>query len=182
MSAPQPWTRSAWTDAAQIAGLIDPDDVPEGAAQQQPHHWHAQLVEQGRLGEAVIFLAHALPRYECVAWGAQALLDIGAIDRYDPLTVATLRWIDLPGDALRREAGDLADSTRRNSAARMLAHAVAFSGGSLAPPDLPAVQPPPGVCAAFVSGAILDGVKYQPDPDAALLRAIELGEAMAVAR
>lgn len=179
MTEQQSWNRTTWSDAAQISALIDPDDVPEAAAQHPPHVWFAQLVEQGRLADAVIFLAHALPRYECAAWGAQALLDIGAVDRLDPLMVAVLRWIDQPSDALRRDAGNLADATRRSTPPKLLAQAVMMSGGSIAPPDLHPILPSAGICAALVAGAILGGVKNLPDPDKALRRAIELGEALA---
>ena len=125
------------------------------------------------------FLAHALPRYEAVVWGAQVLLEAGIADRHDPLMVAVLRWIDQPGDDLRRNAGDLAEATRRNTPARNLAHAVLMSGGSIAPPEFPAVQPPTAVCAALVTGAVLAGAYALRDPRAALDLALKLGEAIA---
>ena len=44
------------------AELIDPDQIPEGAAQLQPHIWHAQLVETGRLDEAAAVYQAALAK------------------------------------------------------------------------------------------------------------------------
>ena len=174
-----PWQRTVWSDAGQIARQIDPDSPPHESDRLPPHLRFAELTGQGRRNDAVAFLAHALPRYEAVVWGAQVLLEAGIADRHDPLMVAVLRWIDQPGDDLRRNAGDLAEATRRNTPARNLAHAVLMSGGSIAPPEFPAVQPPTAVCAALVTGAVLAGAYALRDPRAALDLALKLGEAIA---
>ena len=136
MAATASWSRSTWTDAGQLANLIDPDADSSEAVGQTPPAWFARLVGRGDLTEACEFLAHALPRYECVVWAAQALLETGAVDRADPAVVAILRWIDNPDDATRRAAGAAADAVRNASAPKLLANAVFFSGGSIAPPDL----------------------------------------------
>jgi hypothetical protein len=182
MDIKETWSRTSWADAAQIAQMIDPDKVPQGAAALPPHGWFAQLLAAGRLNEAVMFIAHALPRYECIIWMTQSLIEMGAVDRRDPLVVAVLRWIDQPTDELRREAAALAEKARGNSAAKQMAEAVMLSGGSLAPADLPPVQPPPDVCAKLASGAVLTGVYSLSEPKPALRRALELGEAIARGR
>ena len=114
-----------------------------------------------------------------VAWGAQALLEMGAVNRLDPNMVAVLRWIDQPGDGLRREAAELADKTRKDTPAKLLALAVAMSGGSLTAPEFPPVLPPVDTCAKIVFGAIMAGAHSLADPTAALTRALASGEAMA---
>ncbi|WP_420382724.1 DUF6931 family protein [Novosphingobium sp.] len=177
--ATQPWLRSIWSDSGQIARKINPDSSPDESDRLPPHLRFADLVRQGRRADAVFFVAYALPRYECAVWGAQILLEAGIADRHDPLMVAVLRWIDQPSDELRRHAGDLADATRRNSPARSLAHAVMMSGGSIAPPELPPVQPPPETCAALVAGAVLGGAHALPDAGRALDQALVLGDAIA---
>ena len=182
MADAAPWTRSPWADAGQLAGEIDPDDIPPAAVGQPPHAWYAQLCADGVLHKAAMFLAHALPRYECVVWGAQALLDMGAIERHDPVTNAVLRWIDQPGDALRREAGERAAATRRESPARTLAEAVMFSGGSLAPAEYATVLPPEGACALMVAAALMAGAGQTGDYRARMQRALALGEAIAQGR
>ena len=178
-TAAVPWKHTVWSDSGQIARQINPDAPPHQSDRLPPHVRFAELTAQGRRNEAVFFIAHALPRYECVVWGAQVLLEAGIADRQDPLMVAVVRWIDQPGDELRRIAGDLAKATRRSSPARLLANAVKMSGGSVAPPDLPAVQPPTDVCAALVAGAVLGGVYDLPLPGPALDLALKLGEAIA---
>ena len=179
MNAQENWTRTNWTDAAQVAEFIDPDRIPQGAAGQPPQSWFGQLLSAGQLNDAVTFMAHALPRYECVIWMAQSLIEMSAVDRRDPLVVAVLRWIDQPTDELRREAAYLAEKARGNSAAKLMAEAVMLSGGSLAPADLPPVQPPPDVCAKLASGAVLTGIYSLQEPELALRRTLALGEAIA---
>ena len=144
-----------------------------------PHDRFAELVSAGDSAGAIQFLAHALPRYECVAWGARCLLEHGGADRLDPLMVASLRWLDQPGDQLRRDAGALASATTKASPARLLAHAVLMSGGSIAPADLPPVNPPAATCAALVAGAVLTGAYRTPDPDAALRASLAAGDTIA---
>lgn len=179
MATQQPWQRTHWSDAAQIAQLVDPDTVPAAAAGLLPHDWFGRLLGEDRLADAVKFLAHALPRYECTVWAVQSLIAMGAVDRRDPLVVAAMRWADQPTDELRRAAATLAEQTRGNSPARLLAETVMLSGGSLAPIDTPAVLPLPDTCAKLASGAILTGAFTLSDPKAALRRALAMGEAIA---
>lgn len=179
MNAQENWSRISWTDAAQIEQFIDPGKVAQGAAGQLPKSWFGQLLSAGQLNDAVNFMAHALPRYECVVWMARSLIEIGAVERRDPLVVAVLRWIDQPSDELRREAAELAEKVSGNSAAKLMAEAVMLSGGSLAPAGLPPVQPPPDVCAKLAAGAVLTGIYSLPEPEPALRRTLALGEAIA---
>lgn len=172
------WTRSTWTDAAMLAKTVDPKRVPQEAAGKAPHVWFDSLLDAGRQFEAIEFVAHALPRYECAVWAAQALLETGMVDRHDPLIVAVLRWIDEPSDKARRACGELA-SEADDTPARMLAQAVQLSGGSLAPEEYPPVLPPPDVCAKLAAGAVLSGCYANADPGKAMALALRLGKAMA---
>lgn len=173
------WSRSPFADAALLAEQVNPDHEAPSAAGQPPHIWFAALLADDKLSDALGFVAHALPRYEAVAWGAKALLEMGAVDRLDPIMVAVLRWIDQPGDELRRAASDLAETTRKDSPAKQLGLAVMMSGGSLSGPEFPPVLPPPDVCAKLVYGALMAGAHRLPDPKPALLQALASGEAMA---
>jgi hypothetical protein len=173
------WKRSTWTDAGQLVTLIDPDAGPGEAAGRSLPDWFAVLVAKDELSAALGFVAHALPRYECVTWAAQALLETGAAERADPLVNAVLRWIDNPEDATRRAAATMAEAVRQPTPERLLALAVFFSGGSIAPPDLAAVQPAPDICARMAAAAVLVGAQRLPAPAGALRTALALGEAMA---
>ena len=173
------WRRSPWTDAGQIAAILAPEEGPGEALGKSLPEWFAGLIATDETSAAVSFLAQALPRYECVVWAAQGLLEIGAMDRSDPLATAILRWVDNPDDQLRRSAAALTEQEPRATAARFLAHAIFFSGGSLAPPEMPAVQPPPEVCGKLVAAAIVTGVYSLPDPGPAMRRVLSIGEKIA---
>jgi hypothetical protein len=153
--------------------------VPAAAAGLSPLAWFARLMDDDVFHEAALFLAHALPRYECVLWGAQALMAMGAADRQDPLMVAVLRWIDQPGDGLRREAGRIADEARRDSPARMLAAGVMMSGGTISDPDYAPILPPPGACALYVAGAVMAGAALGGAYGDRMRQALERGAAIA---
>lgn len=179
LDTPTTWSLPTWTDAGQLAAVIDPDKVPPAAHGVPPQAWFATLREAPRPFDAVIFLAHALPRYDCVVWAAQALLEGGVLDRADPFMTATLRWIDDPSDRLRRAAGELADRSGRANAGELLCQAVFYSGGSIAPDDLPAVPAPPQMCARMAAGAVLNGAYAQDDPAPVIGRAFAIGDALA---
>src|SRR6185503_3489495 len=140
------WTRSPWTDAGQIVAFIDPDGLPGESAGRPPSEWYRRLIAANDMSGAIEFLALALPRYDCIVWVAQALLETGAVDRHDAMMTTVLRWIDNPQDDLRRRAQAEAIAERRTNAAKLLALAIAYSGGSVAPPDLPPVNVPPESC------------------------------------
>lgn len=182
MNSFAPWTRSPWTDAALLAEMVHPDKVPTDAVGKAPHDWYGELVATNRLMEAIEFLAHGLPRYECAVWTAHALLEMDAVDRLDPLMVAVLRWIDEPSDKHRRICGDLAEKVRKDGPASLLSHAIMYSGGSVLPEDLDPVLPPPDVCAKLAGAALLSGAFDRPDPQAALRNSLRLGENVAAGR
>lgn len=173
------WSLSAWTDAGQLAALIDPAKVPDEAIGVAPAQWFATLRAQGKTFDAVSFLAHALPRYECVVWAAQSLIEGRVLDRSDTFATAALRWIDDPSDRLRRAAGEAAERSGRSRAGELLCQAVFYSGGSIAPEDLPAVPAPPQMCALMAAGAVLTGAYDQEAPSAVIERAFQIGEALA---
>lgn len=173
------WTRSLWTDAALLAADIDSQaDIPETAHNVAPHIWYDGLVAASNWTEAIAFLAHALPRYECVVWATRVLLEANAIDRHAPATVAIMRWIDQPSDQLRRDANDAVQELRDGSPLKMLGQAVFYSGGSISPPEFPAVLPPTGATAKLVTASLLVALLKGPDV-AEITRALKLGERFA---
>ncbi|MEZ5749059.1 MAG: hypothetical protein R3D83_03960 [Caenibius sp.] len=173
------WTRSTWTDARQLAKLADTDGDHAQAVGQAPHAWFAQMVDAGQLQQAVGFIAHALPRYDCIAWAVRALIETNLVERHDPLILGVLRWMDDPGDNSRRAAGQLADETDSDSPQKLLAQAVFLSGGSLVSEDLPAIQPQGDLCAKLVSAALLVAAFDRDDPETLLHTILKLGETIA---
>lgn len=173
--APNPWIRSTWADAGRLIEFADADAEPGEAAGESVQIWFDRLIAERNYAGAATFVAHALPRYECVVWAARALLEMGASQRGEPVMTAILRWIDAPDDALRRAAGEAGEAQRKDSPAKLLALAVNYSGGSIAPEELPAVLPQPDLCAKFAGAAIISGAYGQPDPAKAFAVALDLG-------
>lgn len=177
--ATAPWTRSSLTDAGQVLALIEPVRGREQAQLGPLAAWCDRLVAKGELTGAVRFIAHALPRYDCIVWAVRAGLAIGAFDRADPAIIAVLQWLDDPSDALRRAAAEAGEAVPEQSPVTLLCQAVFMSGGSIVPEDLAPVQPPADTCAKLASAAVLLGAYACADPKAALRQVIELGEAAA---
>jgi hypothetical protein len=176
------WTKSSWTDASQVLGFIGSaieHDSASAALSVIPHLYFQSLVDTGKSRDAVYFVSHALPRYECVVWAVQALLNAAAIERDHPLVIAILRWIDDPDDDLRRTVKDLADAEDSGSALHMLGMAVFMSGGSVSLPELPPVLAPADACAKYATGALLIAASESSDRSELLRRAAEIGHAMA---
>lgn len=169
------WKLSTWTDAAQLAAYVNPRNVPDAARGLAPEAWFAQLREAGEVVDAVNFIAHAMPRYECVVWAVRTLIEIG-IERTDPAMVAALRWIDNPSDGLRRAAAELGDSLDDETAQSLLCQTIFLSGGSISEEDLPAIQPPPDTCAKLAAATILTAAFSLEEPDSAIATGLALGE------
>lgn len=169
------WKLSTWTDAAQLAACVNPREVPDAARGVAPSAWFAQMRENGEAACSVNFLAHAMPRYECVMWAVRALVAIG-LDRSDPAIVAALRWVDNPSDSLRRAAAELGAGLDDESPQALLCQAIFLSGGSISEEDLPPVQPPPDVCAKLAAASVLTAAFSARVPASAISASLQLGE------
>jgi hypothetical protein len=75
-------------------------------------------------------------------------------DESDALELA-LKWAAEPTEENRRAAGTAAEATNFDGAASWMAVAAFWSGGSLAPPDLPEARPGPELTARAITGALL---------------------------
>lgn len=121
----------------------------------------AQLVEDGKLDEAVTYAAERLGKRLAVWWGAlcvwyrlrgddpiESTPHFAAVD-------ATVAWVLDPSEENRLAAKAAGDLAKASSAAGALASAPFWSEGSVAPPGQPKVAPPPGMAAKFVANAVL---------------------------
>jgi len=166
------WARVKWTEAGQIFAALDLPHAEEAAANSPKAQFEA-LVAAEDFDTATHFLALALPRYESVVWAAQALRNGGesapGIDR----------WIADPTDTNRRAVWAAGEGGPADSPARLVAAATFLSGGSIAPEDLPAIQPDPNVCARLSAAAVLVHAYRAPDPQAFLKDALAAGAVLA---
>ncbi len=178
----QAWPKIVWTEAGQvfecIGGAIEPDGDPD-ELDLAPSVYFKNMFAAGKHRDAVFFVSHALPRYECVVWAAQTLLAADAVDRTSPLVVSVLRWIDDPCEDLRRTVEELVNQETVTSPEYMLAKAAFTSGGSISLPDGAPVLAPPDACAKYAAAAVLDAASFSGDPAQFLRQAAETGDALA---
>jgi hypothetical protein len=130
--------------------------APIGAAAPLDHA--RTLLDSKRPNDAILFLAHVLPRREAVWWAIQcvrALLDARAED--DALRAAEA-WVRAPEDESRLESLALARAGDPRAATTMLAFAAGFSGGNIGAPDLPPMPAPASACATAANAAIMIAV------------------------
>ncbi|MDB5306032.1 MAG: hypothetical protein JWO38_234 [Gemmataceae bacterium] len=135
--------------------------------------------------DAIRFLAAALPKREAVWWGHTCL--VGALPKPLPESAARAlaaaeKWVKDPSEANRRAAGDAADLAGHGAPAGCLAAGAFWSGGSLAPPNLPPVPPRDDLTGQAVAGALFLAVAGLPAPAAARQRFLAAGADIASGR
>ncbi|MEE4207114.1 MAG: hypothetical protein V2I39_12545 [Erythrobacter sp.] len=178
------WTIVLWDDARQLAteAELPAEFIPE--EELPPEALFRSLRDAAEDAHALSFIAAALPRREAIEWGLAAIPEPPGGDR-DSLSRrllrdAAYRWLDDPEDTNRRALFDLAEEAREDWPEKLIALAVFFSGGSIAPPDHDHVPADPSICATLVSAAVLASMAehIQNDPDL-LARALELADEVA---
>lgn len=177
------WSKVKWTEAAQVAVLLDDEADLGEDGRTKPKVYFEKLREGGQLNEATFFLGQALPRFETVAWAARTVRDL----RETPLKPgpdadalkATLLWVQDPSDTRRRAAFDAANRIKGASAERLVALAAFFSGGSITPADVAPVPAPKEAAGRFSAGAVLLAAVATADKNAALNKALDAGSVMA---
>jgi hypothetical protein len=134
------------------------------AESRTPHDYWDLLLRENRQDAAVEFLAHALPARSAAWWGSLCVWEAArptSPPEADTALGAVVRWILKPDEEQRRAAGQAAASAE-DEPAGFLAKAVYLSGGSLLPPELPVVSPPPFLAQRIITGAILMAATRTP--------------------
>jgi hypothetical protein len=125
------------------------------------------LEQQGHWIAAIRILGHALPAREAVWWAcvcarrapdpATTPADLAALQAADA-------WVRHPSEEKRRAAMAAAEAAGSRSAEAWAAIGAFWSGGSMAPPNLPEVPPPPELCGTAVASAVLlAAVRHEPE-------------------
>lgn len=116
------------------------------------------LLKKDLYNDAVTFVAHWLPKREGVYWAClatrQSLGDETPRKERAALEAAE-RWLEKLDEPSRRSCEAAAQALDHTGAAAMAANAAFWSGGSLAPPDLPAVAPPEHLSCKGVAASVL---------------------------
>lgn len=177
------WNAVSYFSARQVVALMDVDEGDHPPEDVTASAHYDDLRARAEDVVAVDFLAHALPRFEGIAWAARILDDESrkqALPVRDRLALDTaLRWLGEPVEANRLAALQASETAGKRSAERLLALAVYFSGGTISEPDLPPINPPPEASGRFAGGAIKAAAYRTDDPKAIISAALTIGEAIA---
>lgn len=116
------------------------------------------LTQSKQFADALRVVAFTLPKPRAVVWGSQMIRSIPEA-QWRPVDEAAIKaaeeWAHEPSESLRRAAQSAADGTKMQTAAGWLAMAAFWSGGSLAPADLPPVPPGESLTCQAITGALL---------------------------
>lgn len=151
------WTTPGAMSAANSAALSD-----EARAQLSPGHspkqFVAALASKGLSVDAMRVVPFALTKREAIWWAAQCLRGVPHLAA-DPKAISAIgaaeKWCANPSDDNRRTALLASEMAVLSTPAGCLAMAVFLSEGSLAPPAVAAVPPPPNVGPSMAGNAVL---------------------------
>lgn len=176
------WLQVAWTDAEQVLALCAVEAEPGAGLGIAPKTYFDALVARDAHDDAVAFLGAALPRLAAVQWSLATLEQAPASGRTTyggDLLGAVRAWLKDPGDPSRRRAWELVRSTEESSPERLLASAIFYSGGSIAPEDCEPVQPEPHLCGRLSATAILACAHASDDAESIMRFAVAEGDRIA---
>ena len=155
--------------AVAICQDIELDEVARGllAPEHAPAAFLRLLIDKALYADAVKFLARALPKREATWWAClcarSALGENPAQDRVRAVEMAE-QWVYKPTEEHRRLTLPAAQAAQFNHPASWAAMAAFWSGGSMAPPEAPAVPPAENLTGKAVAGAVmLAAVQTEPE-------------------
>lgn len=167
----QPFVKLVSTAVGDIAALCELTEPAKNLVPgaQEPQAYLDALIKAGLMSDAIRWLAQGLRPRESVWWAclaARAYVEWG-----NPLPEADLAaltaaetWVFKPEEENRRAAMAKAQETGYQSPASWAAIAAFWSGGSMAPPEAPAVPAPQHLIGRAVWGAVMIASNSGPPP------------------
>jgi hypothetical protein len=155
--------------ASAVCQDIDLDEAARGLLSPElaPAAYLRLLIDGALYADAVRFLARALPKREATWWACLcARSALGQNPEPDLVTAveAAEQWVQRPTEEQRRLTFPAAQAAQFGHPASWAAMAAFWSGGSMAPPDAPAVPPADNLTAKAVAGAVvLAAVQTEPE-------------------
>ncbi len=151
----------AWQVVEAFPDLAD--DIGRPPGDEAPLDFARGLLANPSRFDAIVYLAHVLPRREAVWWGCQCLRAIGA-DAADAALLAAEAWVRGPAEETRRAALALAAPRLLGKAPTWLAMAAGQSGGSIAREGAHPAPAPPQATALAVKAAVILAIAQSPQP------------------
>ena len=155
----EPFAKVSFATAAEIARLVDLSAEARAylLPELSPQGYLDLLVLAELTGDAIRFLAFALPIREAVWWACVAVH--GTVRSPGELETKCVQraaaWVYEPGEDRRRACMEVAEAAKFEGAAAYVALSVFWSGGSLAPEGLPDALPDPRLGPIGAAAAIL---------------------------
>ena len=114
--------------------------------------------------DAIKFLAQALEPKKSVAWSLKSIKEVAPPEAPEEKSALTAveKWVAEPNDKHRRSAKSASEEAGVDTPAGCLAAAVFFVEGSIAPPDVQPLPPPPHIAGRLAACAIIMAVLAQP--------------------
>jgi hypothetical protein len=131
-----------------------------------PRQFVERLMERELLLDAIRVVARALPKLAAVRWACACAAPASGEAAMAPdaaCVAAAERWAAEPSEDNRRAAMAAAAATDYSTPGAWAAAAAGWSGGSLAPPDMPVVPPPDHLTAHAVAGAVALAAASDPE-------------------
>jgi hypothetical protein len=180
-------TQSLTQAAAEVLDRceISPEGQALHSADDSTDGLIGKLAEAGLWPDALRLMAYALPRPHAIHW-AWACSNVYAETCGPAQTAAlatALAWLRKPEEEQRLPAHAASEAAGLDSAAGCVALAVFWSGGSMAPPDSPAVPPPEHLCQHVVACAVqLAGRAYPERASQSYSQFLNLGREIAAGK
>lgn len=161
-------SRRTTADICAVADLgAEARALLDGEAPPSPKDFIGRLIAANLHIDAVRFLAHALPRRECVWWAWVCARKASGAEPPPPIKAAldaTERWIIQPTEDHRRQTLTFGEAADFGTPAGCAALAAFMTGGSLGPPEAPVIPPGEFMTAKAVSGSVtLSAVVTEPN-------------------
>jgi hypothetical protein len=154
---------------AELCQGLDLGDVARGLLSEDLslRQYLGQLVAQEEFPDAARFWSRALPKREAVWWAclcARSAMAEGTPRPQLAALEAAEAWCADPSEENRRNAMAASEAAELGTPGGCAAAAAFWSGGSLAPPDLPVVPPADDLTAHGVAGSVmLAAVRSEPE-------------------
>lgn len=167
MPEPKPQPQPSQLPPELIAAAELSDDASSKLTPNKtPSAFMRELVGAGLMPDAIKYLAQALGPKRAVHWAIACVREFRAENFTQTARALAVfdTWAADPSDGNRRAAAEAAE----DGPEKPLGLAIFFSGGSIAPPEVNPVPPPPHVAEKLAAGAImLAVVAEKPEASAA---------------
>lgn len=155
-------TASEILERFEIANEFPIPPVPE----ESPGEFALRLANSGEPNFCLMFLSYALEKRAAVWWLTRCIQEVECLldDNDREMIRLAEEWVTKPDDQHRRKAMKHAEMMEMSTPACWAGVGAFWSGGSMAPPDAPVVEPKDNLAGKAISGgAIMASLFHSPE-------------------